>query len=251
MGKLRGKRVVITGASSGIGLATARLFIAEGAHVAITSNDAQGLEAAARELGPQCIPIVADGGRIDLIPDLKNEILEKLGAPDILFLNAGVARYARLEKLTEAQFDEMYGLHVKGPLFTIQALVPDMPDGSVILITSSNSAKVGMDQTHIYSSSKAACRQLARTLAGELSPRRIRVNALTPGPVITNIGNTTGLSTTDAEAIGGYVIGKVPLARFAEADELAKTALFLVSDDSSFVNGTELIVDGGWVDVGR
>lgn len=251
MGKLTGKCAVITGASSGIGLATARLFIAEGARVAILSNDGPGLALAAEALGPDCLPIEADAGDVTGFAAIRTTILDRLGPPDILFLNAGVARYADLASLTERQFDEMYGLHVKGPLFLVKTFAPDMPDGAAILITSSNSAKVGMDKTHIYASSKAACRQLARTLANELAPRGIRVNALTPGPVITNIGDGTGLSQAEGEAIGAYVIGKVPLARFADADELARAALFLASSDASFVNGTELVVDGGWTDVGR
>ena len=251
MGKLEGKRAVITGGSSGIGLATARRFIEEGAQVAIISNDAAGLAAAAQDLGPRCVALEADVSRTASIPSLKAALLERLGPPDILFLNAGVARYGSVELMTEAQFDEMYGLHVKVPLFMVQALVPEMPDGSTILFTSSNSARVGMEKMHIYSSSKAAVRQLARTLANELAPRKIRVNALTPGPVATNIGNSTGLSAAESDDVATYVLGKVPLGRWAESDELARVALFLVSDDASFVNGAEMVADGGWTDVGR
>lgn len=251
MGKLDGKRAVITGGSSGIGLATAKAMIGEGARVAIISNDGVGLATAARDLGDQCIALEADAGRTDMIPQLRAAILDQLGPPDILFLNAGVARYASLDQMTEAQFDEMYGLHVKAPLFTVKALAPDMPDGSTIIFTSSNSARVGLEQTHIYASSKAAVRQLVRTLANELSARHFRVNAVLPGPIITNIGSTTGLSQAEGEKIGAYVIGKVPLGRFGSADELARTVLFLASADASYVNGTELVVDGGWTDVGR
>ena len=251
MGRLNGRRALVTGGSSGIGLATARQMIKEGARVAIVSNDAAGLEAAALDLGSQCVALEADLTRTDSIPSLKEAIMARLGPPDILFLNAGVARYGSLEQMTEAHFDEMYGLHVKVPLFIVKALAPDMPDGSTILFTSSNSAKLGLAQTHIYASSKAAIRQLVRTLANELAPRGIRVNALTPGPVNTNIGTTTGLSATEAEKLGAYALGKVPLGRWAESDEMARVALFLVSSDASFVNATEVIADGGWTGVGR
>jgi NAD(P)-dependent dehydrogenase (short-subunit alcohol dehydrogenase family) len=141
-------------------------------------------------------------------------------------------------------------MRVKGPFFTVKKAAPDMPAGSSIILTTSINNRIAMPLTMVYATTKAAARQLVRSLAGELAARKIRVNALSPGPVITDIGRTTGVSAEQGRKIADYVIGKVPMARFSQAEEQARAALFLASDDSSFVTGTELIVDGGWVEVG-
>lgn len=249
MDRLKGKVALITGGSSGIGFATARLFQSEGARVAITGGDPERLEKARVALG-DCLAICADAGDLSTIDRVLDGVTEALGAPDILFLNAGVARYSSLETATEAAFDEMVALHVKGPFFTIQKAAPRMASGSSIILTTSINNRIGMPMTHVYGATKAAARNLVRGLAGELGPRNIRVNAVSPGPIITDIGRTTGVSPEEGEKIVRYVLGKVPLGRFGEADELARAVLFLASDESSFVTGTEIVVDGGWSEVG-
>ncbi|MET0545083.1 MAG: SDR family oxidoreductase [Caulobacterales bacterium] len=251
MDRLKGKVALITGGTSGIGFAAAKIFLAEGARVAITGHDADRLQKAHETLGQKCLPILADAGDLSSIDRTLDAVQTSFGTPDVLFLNAGIARYSTLESATEAAFDEMFALHVKGPFFTIQKAAPRMAAGSSIIITTSVNDRIGMKLTHVYASTKAAARQLVRTLAGELGPRNIRVNALSPGPVITDIGRTTGMNAQEGQQIADYVMGKVPLSRFAEAHELGSAALFLASDESSFVNGTELLVDGGWADVGQ
>lgn len=249
LGRLEGKVALITGGSSGIGYAAAKLFMAEGARVAITGMGAEKLKKAAAELG--CLGIQADAGDIGTIEPVLQRVVDTLGAPDVLFLNAGIARYSTLTTATPEALDEMMDLHVKGPFFTIQKAVPMMADGSSIIITTSVNNRIGMPRTHLYAATKAAARQMVRTLAQELGPRRIRVNALAPGPVITDIGHTTGVTPEEGLQIGNYVLGKVPLGRFSAAEEQGRAALFLACEDSSFVNGIELLADGGWGEVGQ
>ncbi len=249
-GRLQGRRALITGGTTGIGFAAARRFIAEGARVIVTGQNAERVARAGRLLGPAAIAIRADAGRIADLAPLAERIEAEFGGLDILFLNAGIAPYGGLVAVTEAVFDRAFAVNVKGVLFAAQRLAPLMGKGGSIIVTTSINNRIGMANTHVYAASKAAAGSLVRTLAGELAGRGIRVNALSPGPVVTEIGGTTGLSREAGEAVGAAVIGKVAMHRFADADELAAAALFLASTDASFVTGQEIIADGGWTGVG-
>lgn len=249
MGKLSGKIALITGGSSGIGLATARQFAGAGAGVAITGRDPERLKIAAAELGSTCLAIQADAGSMSAIEPTLQATIDRFGVPDILFLNAGIARYSMLAAAAEADFEEMMALHVKVPFFTVKRISPLMARGSSIIFTTSINNRIGMPSTHLYAATKAAAAQLVRTLAAELGPAGIRVNAICPGATRTDITRTTGLSLDQQREIDAYVAHKTPLGRFADAREPALAALFLACEDSSYVNAHELVVDGGWTEV--
>ena len=246
----RDKTALITGGTSGIGLATASLFAAEGASVIVTGLDDHHLPQARTMLGEQVTVVACDAGDVAKLSALVEQVRSRFDSLDILFLNAGFARYANLPSATEEDFDRAFAVHVKGPLFATKIFAPMMPDGGSIIITTSNTDRMGMTDSHIYSASKAAARQLVKTLAKELAPRNIRVNALCPGPVRTNIGETTGYTLEQMEAMVAYVISKVPLARFAEPHEMAKTVLYLACD-ATFTTGEEIVCDGGWTEINQ
>ena len=249
MGRLTGKRALITGGTTGIGLATARLFMAEGARVAITGQSAERLDDARRELGPNVLAIRADAGRVADAAALVAEVGRAFDGLDVLFLNAGVAKFVPLEQVTEAFFDETFDVNVKGVLFTVQAAAPLLRNGASVIVTTSVSNVMGMVGSTVYAATKAAARSLVRAMAAELLPRGVRVNAISPGPIDTPIVTKGGLSPEQVRGMVGMFISKVPMGRMGHADEVAKTALFLASDDSSFVAGAEIVVDGGLSEV--
>ena len=249
-GRLQGKFVLITGGTTGIGFASANLFVGQGARVAITGQSVERLARAGSALGPAATAIRCDARDITGIESLAQQISGSFGALDVLFLNAGIAPYSDLAGVTEATFDTAFAVNVKHVLFTVQRFVPLLRRGSSVIVTTSINNRIGMAKTHVYSATKAAAGSLVRTLAGELAERGIRVNALSPGPVVTEIGATTGLSEVEGRTVANMAVSKVPMRRFAAADELARAALFLASDDSSFVTGQELVADGGWTGVG-
>lgn len=245
-GKLANKTALITGGTSGIGLATAKRFLKEGAKVIITGRDDHHFQEACNELGDSVLALALDAGDIKQLPELVSKIKTVSNSLDILFLNAGILRTGDLTTLTETDFDAMFNLHVKGPLFSVQALSPMMPEGSSIICTTSNSCRVRVDATHIYAATKAALRQLVRSMAGELSSRGIRVNAISPGPIATNVSEGATASEEELQAIVDYTLSKVPMKRFADPDEMATVAVFLASSDASFITGAEIDADGGW-----
>jgi NAD(P)-dependent dehydrogenase (short-subunit alcohol dehydrogenase family) len=249
MGRLTGRTALVTGGTTGIGFSAAELFLREGARVAITGQDAGRIADARRALGESVVAIRCDAGRVEELGLLTARISDSFGKLDILFLNAGLAKYGALDQVSEADFDQVFNINVKGVLFPVKHLAPLMGSGGSIIVTTSINDRIGMDSTHIYAASKAAARQLVRTLAGELARRGIRVNALSPGPTITAMGPKTGLNDAQMHELADWVISQVPLRRFATADELASAALFLASSDASFVTGHELTVDGGWTGV--
>jgi NAD(P)-dependent dehydrogenase (short-subunit alcohol dehydrogenase family) len=245
MGVLEGKTAVVTGASTGIGLASARRFAAEGAQVFMTGRRQEALDAAVAEVGANATGVRSDVSRLD---DLDRVYAQIFGADrriDVLFANAGGGEFVDLEHTTERHFDETFDTNVKGTLFTVQKALPLLNDGASVILTGSTSAGKGGEGFGAYAASKAAIRSFARTWANELRGRGIRVNTLVPGP--TDTPGITGLAP-DAEAaaqLKDLLATQVPLGRMGHPDEVAATALFLASDQSSFITGSELYVDGG------
>lgn len=245
MSKLAGKVVVITGANSGIGLASAKRFAAEGAQVFMTGRRASELEKAVAEVGNNAVGIPSDISKMQDLEALFEEVQRQAGHIDVLFANAGGGDFAALTDITEEHYYRIFDTNVKGTLFTVQKALPLLKEGASVILTGSTSATTGVPEFSVYSASKAAVRNFARAWILELAPRKIRVNILVPGA--TSTPGWHGLSPD--EAFNSEMIRAVesttPLGRLAEPSEVAAAALFLASDESSFVNGSELFVDGG------
>jgi NAD(P)-dependent dehydrogenase (short-subunit alcohol dehydrogenase family) len=249
MGKLEGKIALITGGSTGIGLATAKQFVDEGAYVFITGRRDSELAAAVKEIGGNVTGVQGDVSDLGDLDRLFAQIKREKGKLDVLFANAGVAKYAPLGAITEDLYDSIFDINVKGLLFTVQKALPLMPDGASIVLNASIVASKGFSANSVYSATKAAVRSFARTWTTDLKARRIRVNAVSPGSI-----DTPGLSDLLASSETGQQRAKmisntVPLGRFGTPDEIAKAVVFLASDDSSYITGTELFVDGGLAQV--
>ncbi|MGJ0191636.1 SDR family NAD(P)-dependent oxidoreductase [Pantoea sp. RRHST58] len=245
MGRLEGKVVVITGANSGIGLASAKQFAAEGAKVFMTGRRVKELEQAVFEVGHNAVGIPSDISNMQDLDALFGEVKRTAGHIDVLFANAGGGNFSSLADVTEEHYHRIFDTNVKGTLFTVQKALPLLKDGASVILTGSTSATMGVPEFSVYSASKAAVRNFARSWILELAPRKIRVNILVPGA--TSTPGWHGL--TPDEKFNKEMIRAVesttPLGRLAEPSEVAAAALFLASDDSSFVNGSELFVDGG------
>ncbi|MET0621437.1 MAG: SDR family oxidoreductase [Pyrinomonadaceae bacterium] len=239
--RLEGKVAVVTGGNSGIGLATAREFKREGARVVITGRDARTLAEAARELGGDVLALRSDSASLADIDALFEAVKERFGRVDVLFVNAGVGKFAPLEETDEALFDQIMDINFKGAYFTIQKALPLLSDGASIILNASVVASVGFPNSSVYSASKAALLSLVRTLSADLVGRGIRVNAVSPGPVETPIFGRMGLAEEAAKGFGE----QVPLKRLGRPEEIAKAVLFLASSDSSFLLGAEIVADGG------
>lgn len=242
MNRLNNKTAVITGGTTGIGFETAKLFIAEGARVIVTGRNEERLAEAVAQLGEAAIPFRSDVSRVSDIEELATAVKASVGKIDILFANAGVAQSALFRDVTESAFDTEIGINLKGTFFTVQKLEPLMNDGGSIVLNTTTLAQTAMAGEIIYSASKAAVRSLARSLSAELIERRIRVNAVAPGPIETPIWSKLGISDETAR----QVLARTPAGRFGKPEEIAKAVLFLASDDSSFMLGEEILVDGGW-----
>lgn len=249
MGKLNGKVAVVTGGNSGIGLATAKLFHAEGAKVAIAGRDQKTLDAAQKEIGGDALAVRADVAKLEDIDKLFKAVKEKFGKIDVLFANAGIAKFAPIEQSSEQFFDEQFDVNVKGMYFTIQKALPLLNDGASIILNSSVSGVKGQLTASVYAATKAAVRSFARTLTTELVDRGIRVNVVSPGPIATPIFGRTGLPQEAIDDFSKHILSVVPMKRFGEADEVGKAVVFLASSDSSYISGQELFVDGGLVNV--
>jgi NAD(P)-dependent dehydrogenase (short-subunit alcohol dehydrogenase family) len=245
MNKLKNKVAVITGGNSGIGLATAQAFIAEGAKVALFGRDAATLERAAEALGPNAVAVQGDVTRREDLERLYATAVQRFGKVDVVFANAGVAEFVPLANVDDAHYAKVMDINVKGVLLTVQAALPVLNDGASIILTTSGVNKIGMPGSSVYSATKAAVRSFARTFSAELVGRGIRVNALSPGYTETPIFGRLGMSEADVQALAANAIGEVPLKRFAQPSEMASVAVFLASSDSSFVVGAEIDVDGG------
>jgi NAD(P)-dependent dehydrogenase (short-subunit alcohol dehydrogenase family) len=249
MHRLDGKIALITGGTSGIGLATAKRFVNEGACVFITGRRKAELAAAAKEMGRNVSGVQGDVSSLADLDRLFAQIKKDKGKLDIVFANAGVAKYAPFGEITEEFYESIFNVNVKGLLFTVQKALPLLPDGASIILNASIVGSKGLSMNSVYSATKAAVRSFARTWTTDLKDRRIRVNAISPGSI-----DTPGLSDLLASSEVGeqrkkMISTMVPLGRFGTPDEIAKAVVFLASDDSSYVTGTELFVDGGFAQV--
>lgn len=249
MNKLEGKIALITGGNSGIGLSTAKQFVNEGAHVFITGRRDPELAAAVKEIGRSVTGVRGDVSNLGDLDRLFAQIKREKGKLDIVFANAGMAKYAALGEITEELYDLTFDINVKGLLFTVQKALPLLPDGASIILNASIVASKGLSSNSVYSATKAAVRSFARTWTTDLKARRIRVNAVSPGST-----DTPGLSDLLASGEAGQerlkmISNTVPLGRLGRPDEIAKAVVFLASDDSSYITGTELFVDGGFAQV--
>ena len=248
-GKLEGKVALITGGNSGIGLATAKQFVNEGAYVFITGRREAELAAAKKQIGKNVTAIQSDVSNLDDLDRLFVQIKKEKRNIDIVFANAGVARYAPLGAITEDFFDSIFNINVKGVLFTVQKSLPLLRDGGSIILNASIVVTKGLSSNSVYSATKAAVRSFARTWTTDLKDRRIRVNAISPGPI-----DTPGLSELLASSETGeqrkkMISTTVPLGRFGRPEEIAKAVVFLASDDASYITGIELFVDGGFAQI--
>ncbi|WNG50689.1 glucose 1-dehydrogenase [Archangium minus] len=243
--KLQGKVAVVTGGTTGIGLATAKRFAAEGATVFITGRRQAELDAAVKTIGPNATGVRGDVSNLADIDRLYEAVKQKQATIDILFANAGGGEFAPLGSITEKHFDDTFATNVKGVLFTVQKALPLLRDGASIILNSSTTSIQGTPAFSVYSATKAAVRNFARSWILDLKDRRIRVNAISPGPIKTPGLHGLAKSEEEARALFDQMASTIPLGRLGDPDEVAKAAVFLGSDDSSFVNGVELFVDGG------
>jgi NAD(P)-dependent dehydrogenase (short-subunit alcohol dehydrogenase family) len=249
MRRLEGKTALITGGTTGIGRATAELFIEHGARVAITGQDARRVADAARALGPNAIGIRADVSVASDMDELARQLKAHFGQIDIVFANAGVAKPRPLGDVDEAHIDEQIGVNVKGVLYTVQKTLPLLRKPASIILTGSTVAEQGTAGLSVYAATKAAVRSLARSLSAELNPQGVRVNVVSPGPIETPIFGKMGMPDAAVQAWAGEITGKVPMGRFGQPSEVAKAVLFLASDDSSYMLGENILVDGGMASV--
>ncbi len=245
MNKLKGKTALVTGGTSGIGLATAALFQREGANLIVTGRDASGLAHAQEVLGDQALVIRSDAGKLADIEVLMQLIVDRFGRLDVIFANAGFANPAPIERVTEEQFDEIVAVNFKGVFFTIQKALPILSENASIIATTSIANRKGVPNFGVYGASKAALRSLVQTMAVTLASRGVRINAISPGPIDTAAFDRFGLPKDMVEARKREMEQKSPIKRFGTADEVAKAALFLACDDSSYLVGEEIVVDGG------
>jgi len=247
MKKLSNKTAVITGGNSGIGLATAKEFIAQGAKVIITGRNQNLIDQAVASLGENASGIVNDSGDITQVNNLGNQIKAITDKIDIVFINAGVGQFNSVEQMSESMFDWIMDVNFKGAYFSLQQLLPLVNDGGSIILNTSINAHIGMVGASVYAASKAALLSLAKNLSAELLPRRIRVNAVSPGPVVTPLHSAAKLNISEEQLsqMGSGITSQIPLGRFGTAEELAKIVTFFASDDSTYLLGSELIADGG------
>ncbi len=245
MKRLEGKVAVVTGGNSGIGLASAKRLAEEGARVAISGRNQKTLDEAVKLIGHSVLAIQADTTKIPETEKLLKEVVQKLGKIDVLFVNAGIALFAPLEAVNEAHFDEQFNTNVKGAYFTVLKAIPHLNDGASIILNTSIVSKKGQANASVYSATKAALRSFARTTATELLGRRIRVNAVAPGPIETPIFGKTGLPQQAIDEFAKHITEAVPMKRFGKPEEVAAAVAFLASSDSSYITGVELNVDGG------
>jgi NAD(P)-dependent dehydrogenase (short-subunit alcohol dehydrogenase family) len=243
--ELIGKNAVITGGNSGMGRATAEEFIRQGARVAIVGRDPKTLREAGEALGKAAVVIQADVSSLEDLSRAAARIRETLGKVDIVFANAGIAKFQSLAQTSEAIFDQTFDINVKGAFFTVQKLLPFLNEAASVILNTTFLKDKGWPNTAAYAASKAAVRSLVRSMAAELAPRGVRVNAISPGPIETPIYGRLGMSAEEVQGLAGFVLQQTPLKRFGKPEEVARLALFLASSDSSFLTGTEISIDGG------
>ena len=245
MKRLEGKVAVVTGGNSGIGLATAKRLQEEGARVAISGRSKKTLDEAVRTIGNGVVAVQADVGKLADVDRLYGEVSQKLGKIDVLFVNAGIVKFALLAETSESSYDEQFNINIKGAYFTIQKALPLLNEGASIILNTSVADSKGTAGTSAYSATKSALRSLARTAAAELAGRGIRVNTVAPGPIVTPIFGRTGLPKDTVDEFAKEIVAKVPMKRFGQPEEVAATVAFLASQDASYITGVEINVDGG------
>lgn len=245
VGKLHNKVAVITGGTTGIGFAAAKRFVDEGAKVVLTGTNPETLKAARSELGERVDVIASDASSENDIKSLFETVVAKYGKIDVLFLNAGIAKFAPWKSHSVEDFDKQFAINVRGPWLAIKHAIPVLNDGASIIATTSVANQTGMPGASAYAASKAALQQLVRTAAAELSPRGIRVNGVSPGPIETPIFQKMGVPAAEMKQMAAGMKSQVPLGRFGTSEEVANVVLFLASDESSYVQGQEYVVDGG------
>ena len=247
--KLEGKIAVITGGTSGIGLATAKRFVSEGAYVFITGRRQNELDAALSEIGKNVTSIQGDVSNLADLDKLYNTVKEQKGHIDILFANAGIGESAPLGEISEEHFDKIFGINVKGLLFTVQKALPLFQDGSSIILNASIAASKGIEAFSVYNATKAAVRSFARTWTVDLRHRKIRVNAISPGLIDTPIFSNVFQNEEQIDQFKKNIVNTVPMERMGRPDEVARVVSFLASDESSYITGIELSVDGGMAQI--
>ncbi len=245
MKRLEGKVAVVTGGNSGIGLASAQRLHAEGARVLISGRNARTLDAAVSAVGAGTLAVQSDVSKAEDIDRLFSTVAAKLGGIDVLFANAGVARFAPYTASPEALFDELFAINVKGVYLTLQKAIPHLNDGAAVILNTSVVAGKGPENMGVYAATKAAVRSFARTAATELQGRNIRVNAVAPGPIATPIFGRSGLTEQQIEGFKDGIVTRVPMRRIGRPEEIASAVAFLASEDASYITGIELNVDGG------
>lgn len=246
MKRLEGKVAVVTGGNSGIGLATAKRLLDEGAKVAIAGRSQKTLDEAAKSLGNDVLAIQADVSKLEDIDKIYAAVVKKFGKIDVLFVNAGVAKFAPFDQTPPAIFDENFSTNVRGAYYTIQKALPHINDGASIILNTSVVGIKGTIGASAYAATKAALRSFARTTAAELVGRGIRVNAVAPGPIVTPIFGRTGLPQEAIDALAKEILTTVPMKRFGQPEEVAGVVAFLASSDASYITGEEIHVDGGF-----
>jgi NAD(P)-dependent dehydrogenase (short-subunit alcohol dehydrogenase family) len=245
MNKLKNKVAVITGGNAGIGFATAKEFVAQGAKVVITGRNQSLIDDAVKQLGSNAIGILSNASSIKDTEALVSKVSSLYGKVDVLFVNAGVFYPTPIGQITEEVFDEQMGINFKGAIFTIEKFLPILSEGASIINLSSVNAYTGMPNTAVYAASKAAMNSYTRTASTELAPRNIRINSVNPGPIATGIFGKSGLSDEMIQGFAAALQNRIPLKRFGTPEDVAKLVTFLASDDASFITGAEYNIDGG------
>lgn len=249
MKRLQGKRALITGGTTGIGFETARQFMREGARVIVTGLQDETLARARQQLGTEALVVQSDAGDVQAQRRLADLVGEHFGSLDVAVLNAGIGVFKPLEQWDEEAFDRSFAINFRGPFFILQALAPMLANPASVLLIGSVNAHIGMPGSSVYSATKAALRSLARTMSGELAPRGVRVNTLSPGPVSTPIYAKLGLPAEALRQMESSLLAQMPAGRFGRPEEMAQAAVFLASDESAFSVGSELVMDGGFTEV--
>jgi NAD(P)-dependent dehydrogenase (short-subunit alcohol dehydrogenase family) len=245
MSRLNGKRTLITGGTSGIGLATAKQFLAEGARVIITGVNPESITKARAELGSEVLVLAANSASVEAQRELAAAIKSHYGQLDVAFLNAGVSVWRPIEEWDEAAFDQSFAINVKGPYFLVQALLPVFANPVSVVLNTSINAHVGAARSSVYAATKAALLNLSKTLSSELLPRGVRVNAVSPGPVGTPLYDKLGIPDAYREQVNKEITATIPFGRFGKPEEVANAVVYLASDESAWTIGAEIVVDGG------
>jgi NAD(P)-dependent dehydrogenase (short-subunit alcohol dehydrogenase family) len=249
MDRLKGKRALITGGTTGIGLETARRFAEEGARVIATGTNPKTLDAAKRELGDRATVIASDASKVADQKKVAEAVKQEFGQLDVLFINAGVADLGPIEQWDETRFDRSFNINVKGPFFLVQALLPVFSSNASIVMNGSVNAHIGMPNSSVYAATKASLLSYVRTLTGELIGRGIRVNAVSPGPISTPLYGKLGLAESDLKNVASSIQGQVPAKRFGTPKEVADAVVYFASDESAYTVASELLIDGGMSEI--